>query len=606
MSKNGKDRPEILIVDDDEAVRDLLVAILCTDYTCFTAISGEDAIGLIGTHLPDLVISDIKMPGISGLELIPKIFELSPDIVVMMISGNQMIDTAIEAIHAGAFDYIKKPFEIDHVEMAVQRALDHRALLLQKRKHDEHLEELVVERTKQLHQAAYYDTLSGLPNRRLFDDRLVKALRHNNADYQAAVMLVSPDRFKDLRDTLGHSSGAQILKELAERLSGCIQGENTLARFEGDEFAVLMPGIAGIADVTVMTNMIFDALQAPFAVGSHEIVINAAIGVSLYPRDGEDGQSLVKNAGAALSRAKSCGINTYHFYTADMHAEAVRRLTFEIELRQALEKGELEAYYQPKVRNSDGCIVGTEALMRWRNPVLGLVSPLDFIPIAEENGMMAAIGEWILREACRQTKAWQDAGFGLHVAVNVSAVQFDMTLADTVRKIIAETGLDGVFLNLEMTESAVMKDPEYAIATLNELKKLGIQISVDDFGTGYSSLAHLKRLPIDVLKIDKSFINDVTTDPDAASLVMSVVGLAHNLRLAVVAEGVETEEQLRLLNLLRCDEWQGFLMSEPLPAVDLLKLLRKKGTVPSAIARQGNQKRPTGHFVSEISGEYAP
>ena len=568
--------PEILIVDDDDAVRELLVAVLGPGNTCFTASSGAEALRLLEKHLPDLVISDINMPGMSGLELIPKVSAFSPDIVTLMISGNQTIDSAIDAIRAGAFDFIKKPFDLDHVEMAVRRALVHRTLLVEKREHDENLEQLVEERTKQLHYAAYYDGLTGLPNRRLFEDRLTQAIAHGGNDRQIALLLIAPGRFKDFRDTLGHSFGSKVLKEFAERLSGCLHGDNIAARFEGDEFAILLPIVGGVADVTLVTSEIFEAMKAPFVFETHEIFISAAIGISLYPRDGDDSPSLMKNAGAALSRAINTGTNDYQFYTGDMHAAALRRLTLENDLRHAIEKSQLEVHYQPKINNSDGKIVGMEALMRWRHHELGMIAPLDFIPIAEETGMIVEIGEWILREACKQTKVWQDAGYELHLAVNVSAAQFDLGLADSVRKIISETGFDAAFLDLEMTESAVMKNAEFTIKTLNELKTLGIKISIDDFGTGYSSLIQLKSLPIDVLKIDKSFINDVTTDPDDASLVTAIVGLARNLRLAVVAEGVETAEQLEFLNTLHCDEWQGYLFSKPLPADDFAKLLAEK------------------------------
>jgi diguanylate cyclase (GGDEF)-like protein len=494
----------------------------------------------------------------------------------MMISGSQTIDNAIEAIRAGAFDFIKKPFDLDHVEMAVRRALDHHRLLEEKRKHEEKLEELVAERTKQLNFLAYYDGLTGLPNRMLFENRLDEALARAGDDCRIATMLVSPNRFKDIRDTLGHSFGNQILKEFSRRLEEHKRPEVTIARFETDEFAVLLPKIADTAGAIVIIGEIFEALDAPFSVETHEVCVTAAIGVSLYPDDGTDSQTITKNAGAALSRAKTSGSNKYQFYTANMHAQALRRLRLESDLRQAFEKREFETHYQPKVDMNSGKIVGMEALIRWRHADLGMIPPTDFIPIAEESGLIFDIGEWVLRSACTQTRLWHEAGFPLSIAVNVSAAQFDETLADTIRKIIRETGLDSRFLNLEMTESSIMKNTEFAIRTLNDLKQLGIKISVDDFGTGYSSLGYLKSLPIDVLKIDKSFVKDVTIDPDDASLVMAIIALAHNLRLAVVAEGVETDEQLRFLNLQHCDEWQGNLFSEPLSSDDFYNLLIEK------------------------------
>ena len=568
--------PEILIVDDDDAVRELLFAVLSESYTCLVAASGDEALRRLETHLPDLVISDINMPGMSGLELIPKVYSIAPEIVVMMISGNRTIDAAIEAIRAGAFDFIKKPFELDHVEIAVRRALNHHSLLVEKRRHDEQLEDLVAERTKQLNYLAYYDALTGLPNRAMFDERLTEAIAKAGAKRQVAAMLVSPDRFKDIRDTLGHLVGDQIIREFGRRLAASARSDAFVARFGADEFALMMTVTTSQSDAIDVTGDIFEALRKPFAVETHELFVTAAIGISLYPNDGADGQSIMKNAGVALSRAKTNGSTSHSFYTADMQAAALRRLTLENDLRVAIEKGELEAHYQPKLDVRDNRIVGMEALIRWRHPEFGLISPLDFIPIAEESGLIVEIGEWILREACRQTSVWREAGYKLQIAVNVSAGQFDIRLADAVHRIIDETGLDATCLNLEMTESAIMKNAEFAIKTLHELKTIGIRISIDDFGTGYSSLGQLKNLPIDVLKIDKSFINDITTNKDDASLVIAVIGLAHNLNLKVVAEGVETDEQLEFLNSFGCDEYQGYLFSRPLTADEFTRLLTEK------------------------------
>ena len=582
MSDGLLPRSRILIVDDDAGVRNLLLSLLNQTYECFTAESGNEALDRLGEYDPDLVISDIHMGGMSGIDLIPKVFSFSRDIVIMMISGSQTIDNAIEAIRAGAFDFIKKPFELDHVEMAVRRALDHHALLAAKRKYDEHLEELVDERTRQLNYLAYYDSLTGLANRMLFENRLDQALANAiDASRRIAVMLVSPNRFKDIRDALGHSFGNRILTEFANRLKDIVGPEITVARFESDEFALLLPRMAGNAETATVIGDIFEILDAPFPLETHEVCITGAIGASICPDDGTDSQTLMKNAGAALSRAKATGANNYQFYTADMHAEALRRLRLESDLHQAFEKQEFETHYQPKVNMNSGKIIGMEALIRWRHTELGMISPADFIPIAEESGLIFDIGEWVLRSSCNQAKIWHDAGFALNVAVNVSAAQFDETLADTIREIVRDTGFDSAFLNLEMTESSVMKNIEFTARTLNELKQLGIKISVDDFGTGYSSLGYLKTLPIDVLKIDKSFIEEITTNPDDASLVTAIISLAHNLRLAVVAEGVETEEQLAFLNMLHCDEWQGNLFSTPLPPSEFHKLLveNKSGNI---------------------------
>lgn len=574
MNNTDDKKPRILIVDDELSIRNILCGILCEKYECATAESAEEALLLLEKEKFDLVITDIHMGGISGIEMIPKVFESAPETVVMMISGNQTIDCAIEAMRVGAFDYIKKPFEIEHVEAAVCRALNHQALLEEKRWYENHLEELVEQRTAALNYLAYYDALTDLSNRTLFEDRLSQMLIIARKDQPVALLLLSLDRFKKIQDTLGQSTANKLLQRAAERLKSCVNESATVARFEGEEFAVLLSDIESAQDVVKIINRINEALQKPFLIDNSEIYITASIGISLFPIDGENAQALLKNAGAALSRAEEKGGNNYQFYTADLNAKAVKRLTLENNLRRALERKEFEVYYQPKVDVNTENIVGAEALVRWRHPEIGFISPGDFIPLAEETGLIIPLGEWILRTACAQNKLWAEEGFALSLSINFSARQFEQpNLLETIIQIIRETGINPGCLNLEVTESSIMKNADSAVQTLTELKKTGIKISIDDFGTGYSSLGYLKHLPIDVLKIDKSFIRDAATDADDAALVMTIITLAHNLRLKVVAEGVETEEQLKLLHLLRCDEWQGFLCSKPVPAESFKQIL---------------------------------
>lgn len=577
MSSNGTEPSSILIVDDEARVRDLLVDLLGSKYRCLTANSGDQALTILREERPGLTISDINMPGMSGLELIPHVLATSPDTVVMMISGDGTFDNAIEAVRVGAYDFLKKPFDLDHVEMAVERALGHHALLVGKRRHEEELERLVEERTKRLRFLAWHDELTRLPNRALFDDRLRQSLLIGADDHRAAVLLVSPDRFREIRDTLGHSAGNALLTKFAQRLSACISAEATVARFEAGEFAVLLPDVGSAAEVVGLVGSVFSALKEPFDLRTHHLNITASVGAALFPDDGKDADVLVKNAGIALARAISEGQNSYQFYTSDMHALAMRRLELEHGIRQAIVDGQFEAYYQPKIEVATRKVVGAEALLRWHHPEMGLIRPDEFIPVAEETGLIADLGRWVLREACFEAKAWHDAGHRIQIAVNVSASQFDEKLAETVREALNDSRLDPSYLNLEVTEGSIMKNAEFAADVLNGLKQLGIKVSIDDFGTGYSSLGHLKKLPIDVLKIDKSFVADVTTNPDAASLVMAIIGLAHNLGLEVVAEGVETEDQLSFLSLLRCNEWQGYLFSKPAPADEFTRLLAKAG-----------------------------
>jgi EAL domain-containing protein (putative c-di-GMP-specific phosphodiesterase class I) len=337
----------------------------------------------------------------------------------------------------------------------------------------------------------------------------------------------------------------------------------------------MLTRIEGTQSVVEMIASIREAMQLSFDLDGQQLFATTSIGVSLFPHDGEQSTGLLKNAGAALYRAKKGGGDQYQFYTADMHARASKQFALETSLRRAIDNEELLLHYQPRVAVDSQEITGVEALVRWQHPQLGLISPAEFIPLAEDTGLILPLGEWVLRTACRQNRIWQERGFApLRLGVNISARQFKQPhLAETVLQILAETGLAPEFLELELTESSIMDNADSAIAVLTGLKEEGITISIDDFGTGFSSLSYLKRLPIDALKIDQSFVRDVTTDPDDAALVMAIVTLAHNLRLTVVAEGVETEEQLRFLHLLRCDEVQGYLFSKPLPAEALEKLL---------------------------------
>jgi diguanylate cyclase (GGDEF)-like protein len=578
MVSADKNNAHILIVDDEPEIRTLVRGILSEGYKYREANSAEEALSILTIEKFDLLISDINMGGMSGLEMIPQVRAIAPDTVIMMISGEQTIESSIEALRGGAFDYIMKPFDFQHVEAAVRRALEHHSLLVAQRRHENHLEELVRQRTAELNHLAYHDALTDLPNRILFEDRLTQALILAERNHQPLGMLfLSLDGFKKVHDTLGHDMGDRLLQKVAERLrSSAHQGE-TVARLEGDEFALLLTQIGGTEgeDVVEVIFQINESLKLPFIIDDHELFITVSIGISLYPDDGADAPTLLKNADAALYRAREQGGDNYQFYTADMNAKAMKRLTLENSLRRALERSEFEVYYQPVLDITTRKITGMEALLRWHHPELGLVQPAEFIPLAENTGMIVPIGEWVLHTACAQSKSWQDAGFApLCLAVNLSARQFQQqNLADVVVRILQETGLNPHDLELELTESSIMKNAESAVRTLTDLKKMGVKIAIDDFGTGYSSLGYLKRLPIDTLKIDQSFVRDVTTDPDDAALVMTIITLAHNLRLKVIAEGVETEEQQRFLHLLRCDEWQGYLFSKPVPFEAFEKLL---------------------------------
>ena len=578
MRPLGYEQPKanVLIIDDDAQIRDLFVAILGNSCSCSSVASAEEALTKLSEEAFDLVISDIDMEGMSGIDLIPKLHSISPGTVVVMISGHQDVETAIEAMRVGAFDYITKPLDMRHVDAAFQRALDHRSLIREKEQYREQLEQLLEERTAEVDFLAYYDTITQLPNRALFEDRLAQAIAMaKSAGQTLGVLFISLDQFKKVNDTLGHGPGDILLREFAERLKSCIAQTDTIARFGSDEFALLRTQIEGPDDVIETIGSLSQVLKFGFELNGQELFATASVGISLFPLDGDDGQTLLKNAGAALYKAKRSGGANYQFYTADIHDRASRRLSLETTLRRALQNQEFLLHYQPKVSVDSLEITGVEALVRWHHPQLGLISPAEFIPLAEDTGLIIPIGQWVLKEACLQNKRWQNQGFArIRMAVNISARQLhDRAFADTVIKALRETNLEPEYLELELTESSIMQNAELAANVLSRLKSMGIYCSIDDFGTGFSSLASLKRLPINALKIDKSFVSEAPSEPDDAALVLAIITLAHNLRLRVIAEGVETEEQLRLLHLLRCDEIQGSLFSKPLPADALESLL---------------------------------
>ncbi len=416
------------------------------------------------------------------------------------------------------------------------------------------------------HQATH-DALTGLPNRRLFLDRLEREIAHAERGGQFfAVLLVDLDRFKVVNDTLGHGAGDELLIEIARRLSGAIRAVDTVARTGGDEFLLLVAGIREPADAAIIATKIVSALDESVRINGTEVHTSASIGISVHPTDGADAESLIAHADEAMYFAKQRGRNGFQFFSAGMSVFSRKRLDFESDLRRALPLKQFEVHYQPKIDIGTGRVNSVEALLRWRHPTRGLIGPSEFIPLAEESGLMFSIGEWVLREACRQARQWLREGLSfIRVAVNISPIHFlQPKFLDIVRSALLDHDLEPQYLEVELTETTVMNHAESSIAILEELSRMGVLVSIDDFGTGYSSMSYLRRFPIDKLKIDRSFINDLTTNADAASIVKAVISLAHSLRLKVVAEGVETAEQLQQLQDLGCDQFQGFFRS---PAV---------------------------------------
>ncbi|MFB2971400.1 putative bifunctional diguanylate cyclase/phosphodiesterase [Aerosakkonema sp. BLCC-F183] len=433
---------------------------------------------------------------------------------------------------------------------------------------------------------ALHDLLTDLPNRILFNERLSGALVNAKSNQGTiAVMFLDLDRFKTINDTLSHACGDQLLQMVAERLTSSLWQHDTVARWGGDEFTLLLPQISCAEDAARIAQVILDTLKQPFNIEGHQLHISSSIGISLYPHDGEDGETLLRNADAALHRAKEQGRNNYQFYTAAMNSHASELLMLENELHQALERGEFVVYYQPQINTNTGKIAQMEALLRWQHPEFGLVSPAKFIPLAEENGLIIPIGEWVLRTACTQIKAWQDAGLPpLCVAVNLSARQFQQpNLVEMVARALQETGLENHFLELEITESVAMQNVDFSRSILQELHNMGVSISMDDFGTGYSSLSYLKKFPLDKLKIDQSFVRELATDPNDGAIIAAIAALGKVLNLTMVAEGVETEEQRDFLRSLECEYMQGYLFSKPLSPQDATELLENYRSSPNPV-----------------------
>lgn len=430
-----------------------------------------------------------------------------------------------------------------------------------------------------LEQVANHDPLTGLPNRRLLNELLEHAIRRASREQgKIAVLFIDLDRFKIVNDTLGHQVGDSLLGQVAERINDAIRDSDMLARLGGDEFIVVMDSLHEANNAAVVARKIIDMLGQAFYINGHELIIGASIGISLYPENGNDSAELIKTADIAMYQVKNESRNNFCFYSSTLSANRNELFALEAELRHAIKRNQLELFYQPQVNLEDGRILGAEALIRWRHPEFGLISPMRFIPLAEETGLILPIGEWVLREAARQTQAWYEQGYILQwVSINVSGVQIQRSnFSDTVYGVLVETGCKAEMLELEITESTVMHNTEHVTAVINRLEDLGVRMAIDDFGTGYSSMSHLKRLPMDKLKIDQSFVRELPYNTKDVAIVRAIIALGHSMELAVIAEGVETAEQAAFLHDLGCEEAQGYHFGRPVPASEFELLLSKK------------------------------
>ena len=578
-SNERKHAPSLLVVDDvPENVHELLEA-LRDQYRVTVASNGAKALEAIsGPTPPDIVLLDVVMPDMDGYEVCRRIKATAtgariPVIFVTVIDNSQQ---KVRGFELGAADYITKPFDIDEVRARIRHHLE----LSQLRRF---LEDLLSQRTTMLRVSeekyrtlVHRDSLTGLPNRVLFAELLQHAVRNaDRSQVPFALLLLDLDNFTTINESLGHSIGDQLLIEVARRLGSLLPEGDTLARVGGDEFDLLLELREGTPSSDLRAQQMLDALSMPFNVAGKTIYANASIGIALYPGDGHDAETLQSNANAALHQAKVQGRGMMRYFSPEMSVRAHQRLTLEADLRQAIERGDLRLHYQPQVDVRTGKVAGIEALVRWEHPERGMISPGEFIPFAEENGMIVPIGAWVMNEACRQIRLWLDAGMNVpRVAVNISAVELARgQLPAAWRHALAQSGVPAERFELELTETAVITDRAHSFDTVSQLKALGLHIAIDDFGTGYSSLGYLQQLDVDTLKVDMSFVAGMTRNEGNASIVKAVIALGHSLGLNVVAEGVETLEQALRLRELQCDIIQGYLISPPYPAERMSQFL---------------------------------
>lgn len=547
--------------DDTRLVKELLHQVSPNRYNISCVSTLKNAIEHLKKNEFDVVLTNLLLPDSEGFDVIAAIQEQDNSIPIVVLSAEDNNDIALQVVQIGAQDYLVKGQGDGYL---IGRSL---VYAIERKRIEQGLSFL-----------AQYDSLTGLANRVLFRDRLNRALiRADRSKHLVALIFIDLDRFKNINDSLGHDAGDHLLIEVGKRLTECTREGDTIARLGGDEFTIIVEDIKYPDDASIIANKVLKAMEASFILYGHEVYISPSIGITMYPIDDINENDLLRNADAAMYKAKENGRNCYRFYTSDMNEHLIEKMRLEVKLRRAIEKHEFQLYYQPKFNINNNELIGAEALIRWITPEEGMVSPALFIPLAEETGLIHSITDWVVLEASKQNSSWQQQGYKpIRMAINLSPKQFNQqNIAETIFKQIIYSDLAPKYIELEITEGALMEDTDRSSEILNELKKRGIQISIDDFGTGYSSLSYLKKFPLDTLKIDQSFVRDVMDDPDDAAIVSAIIAMARSLRLNVIAEGVETREQLNFLAAHGCNEAQGYFLGKPVAAEEFIQFLEK-------------------------------